>query len=63
MTPEDEQNARILERQRYVDMLDAVFQLRQADIHFLKQSQQLSQWLAHDVVNSTAFSPGPTKRP
>ena len=63
MTPEDEQNARILERQRYVDMLDAVFQLRQADIHFLKQSQQLSQWLAHDVVNGTAFSPGSTDLP
>jgi outer membrane protein TolC len=45
MTPEDEQNARILERERYVDVLESEFQLRQADIHFLKQTQQLSQWL------------------
>jgi outer membrane protein TolC len=59
MTPEDEQNARILERQRYVDMLEAEFQLRQADIHFLKQTQQLSQWLTHDVVPATTSSPGP----
>lgn len=58
MTPEDEQNARILERQRYVDMLEAEFQLRQADIHFLKQTQQLSQWLTHDIAPPT-FSPGP----
>jgi outer membrane protein TolC len=57
MTPEDEQNARILERQRYVDMLEAEFQLRQADIHFLKQTQQLSQWLAHDVVPTRTLSP------
>jgi outer membrane protein TolC len=59
MTPEDEQNARILERQRYVDMLEAEFQLRQADIHYLKQTQQLSQWLTHDIVPTTTFSPGP----
>jgi hypothetical protein len=57
MTPEDEQNARILERQRYVDMLEAEFQLRQAGIRFLKQTQQLSQWLTHDVVPAT-ISPG-----
>jgi outer membrane protein TolC len=62
MTPEDEQNARILERQRYVDMLDAVFQLRQADIHFLKQTQQLSRWLTQEV-NTTPFSPGATDHP
>jgi hypothetical protein len=62
MTPEDEQNARILERQRYVDMLDAVFQLRQADIHFLKQTQQLSRWLTQDV-NTTLFSPGASDHP
>jgi outer membrane protein TolC len=59
MTPEDEQNARILERQRYVDMLEAEFQLRQAGIHFLKQTQQLSQWLSHDLVPATTSSPGP----
>ncbi len=48
MTPEDEQNARILERQRYVDMLEADFRLRQAGIQFLKQTQQLSEWLTHN---------------
>jgi outer membrane protein TolC len=63
MTPEDEQNARILERQRYVDMLEAVFQLRQADIHLLKQTQQLAQWLGHDAVNTTTFFPAPAERP
>jgi outer membrane protein TolC len=63
MTPEDEQNARVVERQRYVDMLEAVFQLRQADIHFLKQTQQLSRWLTQDVVPATTFSPGLGERP
>jgi hypothetical protein len=57
MTPEDEQNARILERQRYVEMLDAEYRLRQADVHYLKQTQQLSQWLTHDVAPATTLSP------
>ena len=38
MTPKDEQNARIQERQRYLDLLDSEFQLRQLEISLLRQT-------------------------
>jgi outer membrane protein TolC len=45
MTPRDEQNARIQERQKYLDLLDADFQLRQSQINLLRQNGQLEDWL------------------
>jgi outer membrane protein TolC len=45
MTPKDEQNARIQERQRYLEMLDARCQLREAEIHLLRQTGQLDTWI------------------
>jgi outer membrane protein TolC len=45
MTPKDEQNARIQERQRYLDLLDADFQLRETQINLLQQNGQLEDWL------------------
>ena len=45
MTPKDEQNARIQERQRYLDLLDSEFQLRQLEISLLRQTGQLEAWL------------------
>ncbi len=45
MTPKDEQNARIQERQRYLDLLDADFQLRQVQVNLLQQTGQLEDWL------------------
>ena len=45
MTPKDEQNARIQERQRYLEVLDADFQLRQIQINMLRQNGQLEDWL------------------
>lgn len=45
MTPKDEQNARIQERQRFLDLLDADFQLRQTQIYLLRQNGQLEDWL------------------
>ncbi len=45
MTPKDEQNARIQERQRYLDLLDADFQLRESQINLLQQTGQLEDWL------------------
>jgi outer membrane protein TolC len=44
-TPKDEQNARIAERQRFIDMLDAQGQLLQTRISLLRQSGQLEDWL------------------
>ncbi|WP_213805725.1 TolC family protein [Granulicella sp. dw_53] len=45
MTPKDEQNARIQERQRFLELLDADFQLHQVQINLLRQSGQLEDWL------------------
>ena len=45
MTPKDEQNARIQERQKYLDLLDSQFQLREIEINLLRQNGQLESWL------------------
>jgi outer membrane protein TolC len=45
ITPKDEESARIQERQRYVEMLDADFQLRQTKIQLLRQTGELDGWL------------------
>ena len=49
MTPKDEQKARIDEREKYLGVVDAGFQLRQAEIQLLRQTGKLLDWL-----NSTA---------
>lgn len=45
MTPKDEQNSRIAERQRYLSVVDAAFDLHQAEINLLRQTGQLEAWL------------------
>jgi len=45
MSPKDEQNALIAERGRYLDVVDAGFQLLQTEIQFLRQSGGLVAWL------------------
>ena len=38
-TPKDEQNARISEREKYLAVIDAAFQLHQAEISLLRQNR------------------------
>lgn len=45
MTPKDEMNARIQERQKYLDLLDARLQLAKAEISLLRQTGGLEKWL------------------
>jgi outer membrane protein TolC len=45
MTPKDEQKARIDEREKYLGVVDAGFQLRQAEIQLLRQTGKLLDWL------------------
>ncbi len=45
MTPKEEQNARIQERQRYLDFLNANLQLQQAQISLMRQMGELAGWL------------------
>ena len=59
MTPKDEQNARIQERQRFLDVLDADFQLRQIQINMLRQNGLLEDWLKAAAQTQPA-PPAPT---
>jgi outer membrane protein len=45
LTPKDEQNARIEEQQKNLDVLDATLQLRKARIYFMRRTQGLEQWV------------------
>jgi outer membrane protein TolC len=45
MTPKDEQKSRIGERDKYLGVVDAGFQLRQAEIQLLRQTGGLISWL------------------
>ncbi len=58
LTPKDEQNARIQERQRYVEMLDAEGQLRQTGINLLRQTGELENWLKSSAGSATATPSG-----
>ncbi len=45
MTPKDEQNSRIAEREKYIALLDARFQMRQAQLDLMRQTGELEPWL------------------
>jgi outer membrane protein TolC len=47
MTPKDEANAEIGERQKFVDVLNARMDLLQARVNLLRQSGTLEDWLKH----------------
>jgi outer membrane protein TolC len=55
MTPKDEQNARISEREKYLGVVDAAYQLHEAEIHLMRQTGQLLTWL-----KSTASAKAPS---
>ncbi len=54
MTPKDEQNARLQERARAIDLLEAEFQLNQAQINLMRQTGQLESWVKRVQANSVA---------
>jgi outer membrane protein TolC len=58
-TPKDEQKARIDERDKYLGVLDASFQLRQAEIQLLRQTGGLEAWLKSAVSAQTPAAPTP----
>lgn len=45
VTPKEGQNARIQERQRYLDMLEAEEQLDETKVHLLRQNGKLDEWV------------------
>jgi outer membrane protein TolC len=59
MTPKDEQNARIDEREKYLGVLDANLQLQQAEIHLLRQTGDLIHWLKTSFNTMQPAAPTP----
>ena len=59
MTPKDEQKARIAERDKYLAVIDAGFQLRQAEIQLLRQTGDLENWLRSTVPAQPPAAPTP----
>ena len=47
MTPKEEQNARIAEREKYLALLDSRFEMQQAEVTLLRQAGGLEAWLRH----------------
>ena len=54
MSPKDEALARIAERTKFLAVLDAKFQMRQAEINLMRQTGQLESWLKSAAAPSTA---------
>jgi outer membrane protein TolC len=59
MTPKDEQNARLQERAREIDLLNAQFQLSQAEINLLRQTGHLDDWLKAPTTTPAAVTLSP----
>lgn len=59
LTPKDEQNARLQERARYVDVLNARFDLEQAQVNLLRQTGRLDDWLNTIPRGSASVSIAP----
>jgi len=59
MTPKDEQTSRIAEREKFLTMLDASFEMRKAEINLLRQTGQLEDWVRSVAQSqpSTALKP------
>ena len=49
VTPKDEQNSRIAEREKYLAVLDATYQLHQTQIHLLRQTGQIASWVRPSI--------------
>ena len=60
LTPRDELNAQLQERQKYMDVLNAELQLRQTQVSLLRQNGGLSTWVIGTAAaaGSLPFAPG-----
>ena len=58
-TPKDEQNARIEERQRYMDLLDMNFSLARTQLDLLKAGGNLEDWIKTATSGATVATPAP----
>ena len=61
LTPKDEQNARLQERARTIDLLNAQFQLTQLQINLLRQTRQLDAWLKTPIPAPAELNAAPVR--
>jgi hypothetical protein len=59
MTPKDEQNSRIAEREKFLTLLDTSFQMRQSHINLMRQTGELESWLKTVAQTQTVDTPKP----
>jgi outer membrane protein TolC len=57
--PKDEENARIQESSREVDLIDAASQLRQAQVNLMRQTGMLTDWLRRTVASRSGITASP----
>jgi len=62
MTPKDEQNSRIAEREKFIVYLDAGFQMKQAQINLMRQTGDLENWLKAAAKLPELFADAPQPR-
>ncbi len=53
MSPKDEQTSRIAEREKFLAVLDANYQMKQAQINFLRQIGELDSWVRSAAAPET----------
>ncbi len=61
MTPKDEQNQRIAERDKYLAVVDTAFQLQQAEISLLRQTGHLEEWIHQNMLAPAPSATSPTQ--
>lgn len=59
LTPKDEQNARLQQSARTIDLLNAQFQFSQTEINLMRQTGQLDDWLKTAAATPPALSVSP----
>jgi hypothetical protein len=59
MSPKDEELSRIAERSKFLAVLDAKFQMRQAEINLMRQTGELEPWLKAAAQSQPALSAQP----
>ena len=62
LTPKEVQNARIAERERYLTVIDANYQLRKSQISLMRQTGRLMEWLNSSGLITPPQPPVPTLR-
>jgi outer membrane protein TolC len=59
MTPKDEQSSRVAEREKFIAVINANFEVQQAEINLMRQNGELETWIAAALQAQPTASPKP----